>query len=269
MLDLPIPQAATDRKRKLSLALAGFSNAGKTYTSMAIAKNLWELEQDKRWLIIDVDSERSSIYSKLFNTEEWLDAIYIDYDDAINAKLFIALYEEYCSDYSGIIFDGITPFWHGVRRHVTEKALADSQGNPNEFNAWDGKEGGNALFFTFLSAICHPRGPHTISTIDMKEGYKYAQDTMEGGKKRTKITKIGPVPIFRPGEHRFRFNFFATTELSGTNRNLYFDKATGCDVEGVSYTNTFPVRQGQLTVGKTGKEMLDAIYTWLNHTVQK
>lgn len=178
---MPIKIEKAERiKSKLRLGIAGPSGAGKTYSSLKLAKGL--IGEGGRICIIDTENGSADLYAHLFD----YDIIKIkenyapkNYIEAIHAA------EE--AAYDVIIIDSLSHAWVGQGGLLDQ---VDKKGG-NSFTAWrDITPQHNLLIDTMLKSPVH-----IIATMRSKT--EYGTDT--DGKGKMIVKKLGLAPVQREG----------------------------------------------------------------------
>ena len=180
---------AEKKKVKLKIAVTGPSGAGKTYSSLILAKGL-----GKKIAVIDTENGSASLYSDKFDFDvlELTPPYSIEkYKQAINDAVI--------GGYDVLIIDSISPAWSGEGGLLQEKEKLDLRGG-NSFLNWSKMTPKQE---SFVSSILH--SPiHTICTIRSKSDY--IVETNDRGKAAPK--KVGLAPIQRDGiEYEFSVVF--------------------------------------------------------------
>lgn len=171
-------EKAVKNNRPVRLELQGVWNAGKTFTSLTLAKSL---SGTGKTLVVDTETQRSSLYADLFD----FDVVYLS--DYKPGPLQEIVAEAVKQKYATLIVDSFSDFWIG-----TGGVYSISQG---KFSGWKaGSEAQNTLMLSLLSAPIH-----LICTCRMKMEYLQKQ---EGG--RQVVERLGLEPIQRnDAPHKF------------------------------------------------------------------
>lgn len=180
---------AEKKKVKLKLAVTGPSGAGKTYSSLILAKGL-----GKSIAVIDTENGSASLYSDKFD----FDVLELSPPYSIE-KYKQAINDAIVGGYDVLIIDSISPAWSGEGGLLQEKEKLDSRGG-GSFQNWAKMTPKQE---SFISSILH--SPiHTICTIRSKSDY--IVETNDRGKAAPK--KVGLAPIQRDGiEYEFSVVF--------------------------------------------------------------
>jgi hypothetical protein len=181
---------ATRQKAKIKLGLSAVSGAGKTYTSLLIAKGLAKGDLSKV-TIVDTENNSADLYSHLgpYNV--------IPLSAPFSPEKYIAAIKE-CEEAGDevIIVDSITHEWEGKGGCLE----IHSSMTGNSYTNW-------ALVTprhqNFINAILQSKC-HVITTVRRKQDYEMSKN--ENGK--TKVEKVGLKEITREG-----FEYEVTTNL--------------------------------------------------------
>lgn len=177
---------------KCRLALYGPPGSGKTYTSLAIAR---ELAGDKRIVVIDTERRSASKYADLFDFDviELEDFHPHTYIDAINAVVRT-------KEHSVLIIDSITHEWDG------SKGALEMAGQ--DFRNWAKV---TPLHNDFIDAMLKA-DIHVIATMRAKEDH--VMEKVEG-KAKPEIRSVGIEPIQRKGM-QYEFDIVGSLDIDNT-----------------------------------------------------
>lgn len=168
---------ATKSQSKLRLAISGPSGSGKTYTALAVGKHL-----GKNIAVIDTERGSASKYAgdvADFDVDELTD---------FSVQQYMRSMDEAARNGADVlIIDSMTHAWSGKGGILEE---VDKRGG--KFEAW---KHASPLHAKFIDAILSYPG-HVIVTMRSKMDYLISQ-TERGGKRETKIEKVGLAPVQR------------------------------------------------------------------------
>ncbi len=167
---------ATRVQKKIKALVSGPTNAGKTFSSLLIAKGL---TKNGKVLLIDTENGRSSLHVGEPQLEGWTwDAVYIGPDDATSDNLSKAITEGEAAGYDCIILDSISHEWDNVKDYHQKLG--------GRFTDWKKpKEIHSRFVRTVLGA-----GVHVLMT--MRSKMDYVQDVGSDGKKVVKKMGMNP-----------------------------------------------------------------------------
>lgn len=177
---------AVRQQRKLRLALAGPTGAGKTFTALAIAKGL-----GGRVALIDSERHSASLYATRFDfdTADLSGGHPDDYTRLIEGAA--------AAGYDVLIIDSFSHAWAGEAGILAQKDKATKRNRGgNDFTAWrDVTPMHDRLVRTVLE---YPG--HVIVTMRAKMAYALT----EGNGGKAKVEKLGMAPVQREGvEYEF------------------------------------------------------------------
>ena len=226
-------QKAVKHESKLRLAITGPSGAGKTYTALSIANHL----TTGKIAVVDTEHGSASKYADIFEFDV------IEMQPPYNPLRFVEfIVEAAAAGYKVIVLDSLTHAWSGTGGMldlVDEIAKRNARGGtPNSFAAW--KDAGpiqNKMIEAIVGAPIH-----VIATMRSKQDY--AQEKNEQGK--TVVRKVGMAAQQREG---FEYEFDVVIDL---------------DIEhnGIITKSRNPALADKV-IAKPGKEVADALNTWL------
>lgn len=172
---------ATKKQSRLRLSIMGASGAGKTYTSLNIAKHL-----GGKIAVIDTERGSASKYSDIFEFDV------IELENFHPDRYIEAIEAAETAGYDVLIVDSITHEWNS-KDGVLElhEAAIRKQKTKNSFTAWADV---TPLHTRFIEAIVRCRC-HIITT--MRSKVDYVQEDNERGQKT--VRKMGMAPIQREG----------------------------------------------------------------------
>lgn len=217
---------AERKQAKARIALAGPSGAGKTYTSLLIARGL--VGKSGAIAFIDTENGSGELYSHITDYDILrITAPFMPekYTDAIRAA------ED--AGYDAIIIDSLSHGWAGDGGCLDIQGKIADSGKGNSYTAWRSvTPKHNALVEAMLQSKCH-----IIATMRSKT--EYIQQTGNTGK--TEIKKVGLAPVQRDGiEYEFTIVFDLSIDHNATiskDRSSLFDgrifkpsAATGAEI---------------------------------------
>jgi hypothetical protein len=168
---------ATKSQAKLRLAISGPSGSGKTYTALAVGKHL-----GSNLAVIDTERGSASKYAgdvADFDVDELTD---------FSVQQYLRSMDEAARNGADVlIIDSMTHAWNGKGGILEE---VDKRGG--KFEAW---KHASPLHARFIDAILNYPG-HVIVTMRSKMDY-LVSTTDRGGRKETKIEKVGLAPVQR------------------------------------------------------------------------
>jgi len=215
---------ATKEKAKLRLAIFGPSGAGKTFTSLSIAKGL-----GGKVALIDTERHSASKYADRFT----FDVADLDKPTVDNYRAFI----EQAKDYDVLIIDSLTHGWKDLLAEVDKIANAKFRGNT--WSAWsEGTPKQNAMVDAILSFP-----GHVIATMRSKTEWSIEQ-TDRG---KTKPVRVGLAPEQGKG---IEYEFDMLLEMSVDNIGHVIKDRTGKFHDEI--------------IDKPGEELGKELKTWLN-----
>lgn len=199
-------------KAKLRLGLAGPSGAGKTHSSLLVAKGL-----GKRIAMIDTENKSGDLEAGKPGIPEY-DVITLGAPFTCE-KYIGAIKHLQENGYEVIIIDSLTHAWSGEGGILDLQGKITDSGKGNSYTAWrfvTPKH--NTLVETILQSNCH-----IIATMRSKT--QYVQQAGSNGK--TEIKKVGMEPIQRDGME-YEFTIFLDinhdhTASSSKDRTSLFD----------------------------------------------
>lgn len=187
---------ATKKSAKLRAGLYAPSGAGKTYTSLLIAKGL-----GGKTAVIDTEHGSASKYSDLF-----------DFDvcelDSFDPKELIKGLENIPASYETVIIDSMSAFWqgeNGILQQV-ENAGKRSQGG-NSFRAWADV----SPILNRINDLVMGAPYHVITTLRAKTEYVVEQNE----KGRAAPRKVGLAPVYKDG-WEYNLDFVARLDNDNT-----------------------------------------------------
>lgn len=172
---------AVKTKAKARIAVTGPSGAGKTMTSLLLAR---ELAAGGKIAAIDSEFGSMSKYADRFD----FDVMELAGDYHPN-RYTAALQEAEAAGFAVCIVDSLTHAWTGTKDVVDKRKMADRNGNG--FTAWSE---GTKLWDALQNAIMGSK-MHVIVTMRAKTAYSQEKD--EKGK--TVVRKLGMEPETRDG----------------------------------------------------------------------
>ncbi len=218
---------AVRKKAKARVALSGPSGAGKTYSSLLIAKGM-----GGKTAMLDTERGSGSLYSDLMDYDT------IEMSPPFAPERFVEIIQAAeAAGYETLIIDSSTHEWNGaggVLELVDMAAKASRSGN--SYNAWNE---GSARHKKFVDAILQAN-MHVIVTMRSKSAYVQDRDEKSG---KTKITKVGMAPEQRDG---FEYEF-----------TVMFDMANESNVASTSKDRTQLFKDPHVISVETGKRLRD------------
>lgn len=173
---------ATRVQKKVKILLSGPSNAGKTLSSLLIAKGL---TQNGKVLIIDTETGRSSLHVGEPSLDGWTwKASYLSPEEADSNTLIEAIKFAENEGYDAVILDSITHEWEAIKQYQQDLG--------GRFTDWKKPK---ELHNKFVRAVLGAR-IHVIMTMRSKT--EYVQDVSDKGRKT--VRKLGMNP---QGESNF------------------------------------------------------------------
>lgn len=172
---------AVKTKAKARIAVTGPSGAGKTMTSLLLAR---ELAAGGKIAAIDSEFGSMSKYADRFD----FDVMELAGDYHPN-RYTAALQEAEAAGFAVCIVDSLTHAWTGTKDVVDKRKMADRNGNG--FTAWSE---GTKLWDALQNAIMGSK-MHVIVTMRAKTAYSQERDD----KGKTVVRKLGMEPETRDG----------------------------------------------------------------------
>jgi len=177
-------QKAERVQKKIKALLSGPTNAGKTMSSLLIAKGL---TNNGKVLVIDTENARSSLHVGERSLSGWVwDAVYITPEKATSENMISAIQEAESLGFDAIILDSITHEWEYIKELQVQLG--------GRYTDWREPM---ALHNKFVRAILSAN-IHVITT--MRSKMDYVQEENDRGKKVVK--KLGFAP---QGQQNFPF----------------------------------------------------------------
>lgn len=218
---------ATKSQSKARIALNGPAGSGKTYSALAIAKNL-----GGKVAVIDTERGSASKYASDFEFDT------LDLSDHDPRNYVEAVKMAAKSGYNVCIIDSLSHAWMGTGGALEMADNASKRGG-NTFTAWrDVTPMHNKLVDTILSAPMH-------IIVTMRTHTEYVMEKDERGK--TVPKKIGLAPVQRKGVE-FEFDIIGDMDL---DNNLIVSK-TRCSA------------LNRKTFFQPGKDFADIVKSWLS-----
>lgn len=214
---------------KLRLAIPGPSGAGKTYTSLLLAKVL-----GKKIAVIDTERGSASKYAHEFDFDV------LELEPPYHPERFMAAIKAAEAEgYDVCIVDSLSHAWNGqggILEIVDEEARKSPSGNT--FNAW---KKGTPLYNKFVDCLLGCR-MHLIGTMRSKSEYVVEQNA----KGKSSPKKVGTAPVQRDG---FEYEFDIIMEMNLEN-------------EGNITKTRCSAINGRL-ISKPGEDLAGIIKSWL------
>jgi hypothetical protein len=176
-------QKAVKTKAKGRIAVTGPSGAGKTLTSLLIARGM--VGPTGRIAAIDSEFGSMSKYADRFE----FDVMELE-GDYHPTRYLNAIKDAEAAGYDACIVDSLTHAWNGTKDVVDKKKMADR--NSNGFTAWSD---GTKLWDALQNAIMGSK-MHVIVTMRSKTAYSQEKDDKTG---KTVVRKLGMEPETRDG----------------------------------------------------------------------
>jgi energy-coupling factor transporter ATP-binding protein EcfA2 len=189
---------ASKKALKLRLALAGPAGSGKTYTALMLAEELAKASGG-RIAVIDTERQSAELYADRFD----FDTLTLDGNYAPQHYLD-ALKEAREGAYPVVVIDSFSHAWSGEGGILDQK---DAMGG--KFDAWRKL---TPQHNQLVDAILTYPG-HIIVTMRSKQEY-VVDEYEDGGRKRTKVTKVGMAPVQREG---VEYEFTLTADMNMEN----------------------------------------------------
>lgn len=224
---------ATKKQSRLRLSIMGSSGAGKTYTSLNIAKHL-----GGKIAVIDTERGSASKYSDIFEFDV------IELDNFHPDRYIEAIEAAEQAGYDVLIVDSITHEWNS-KDGILElhEAAIRKQKTKNSFTAWADV---TPLHTRFIEAIVRCRC-HIITT--MRSKVDYVQEQNERG--QSGVRKVGMAPIQREG------------------MDYEHDVVIDLDIDHVGViTKTRCSALDGKTYRKPGREIAETLVAWLSDGVE-
>lgn len=195
-------------KSKLRLGLAGASGAGKTMSSLKLARGL--VGDTGKILLIDTERGSGDLYAHLFAYD--IITLMPPYKPQVYADAIKAGVE---ANYDVIIIDSLSHAWSDEGGLLDQADKKRSGGNG--FTVWaELTPQHRMLVNSMLNAPCH-----IIATVRSKQDYAMEKDEKTG---KTSVKKLGLAPVQREGmEYEFTtfididINHFAKTSKDRTD----------------------------------------------------
>lgn len=185
---------ATKRQLKARFAIDGPTGAGKTFTALAVGKELGE-----RVVLVDTENGSGQVYSDLHDFD------YFRFDPPYDpARLTEVLKAAEAQGYDVVIVDSLSHFWEGEGGTLDIVDAAAQRAQGNSFAGW--KVGTPAL--RHMVDTLRGLGAHVIVT--MRSKMEYVLETNDRGKQVPK--KVGMAPVMRSGIE-FEFDVVADMDL--------------------------------------------------------
>lgn len=219
---------ATKYESRLRMAIDGPSGAGKTYTSLSIAKHL-----GGKVAVIDTERGSASKYADIFD----FDVLELE---SFNPNIYIqAIKTAESAGYDVLIIDSLSHAWSGKGGALElVDAAAKRMNNPNSFAAWREV---TPLHNQLVDAILQAK-LHIIVTMRSKMGWVVEADA----KGKQSPRKVGMEPIQRDG---IEYEFDVVGDMNLDN-DLVVNKSRCSDLAGQVYA-------------KPGKEIAAVLTAWL------
>lgn len=189
---------ASKHKQKLRLAIAGPAGSGKTMTSLKLAQVLAIGVGNGRIGVIDTERGSASLYADKVD----FDSIELTHYEPANYVAALAVAAK--AGYPVVVVDSFSHAWSGEGGILDQK---DAMGG--KFDAWRTL---TPQHNELVSAMLDYPG-HVIATLRSKTHYG-VDEIEDGGRKKTKITKLGLAPIQRDG---VEYEFTITCDMSLEN----------------------------------------------------
>jgi len=202
---------AERKQAKIRLGICGTAGAGKTYSSLLVAKGL-----GKKILLVDTESGSGDLYASLVEYDVLpLDAPYTA------EKYMKAIEMGENAGYDVIILDSISHAWAG-QGGLLERQNYAAKRTGNSYTAWAEI---TPIHQKFVEKMLGCKA-HLIATMRSKP--EYVIDKSADG--RTSIRKLGLAPVQREGmDHEFTIVFDVDSEhnaFPSKDRTSMFDNQT-------------------------------------------
>lgn len=203
---------AVRSKAKIKIAITGPSGAGKTYSSLLLAKGM-----GSKIALIDTENGSASLYADKDGMPEY-DVLEVGPPYTVD-KYRRAIREAVAAGYDVLIIDSLSHVWAGDGGLLHQKEQKDAAGKGNSYTNWASiTKDHEALKGEILNANIH-----LIATMRSKQDYILGENSK--GKQEPK--KVGMAPIQRDGmEYEFTtvFDIAMTHEaFISKDRTALFD----------------------------------------------
>jgi AAA domain len=188
---------AVKEKAKLRMIVSGASGAGKTYTSLRVARGLGD-----KIALVDSEFKSASKYADLFDFDV------MDLLDTSPQTYINAIAEAEKAGYDVIVLDSLTHAWESVKSTVDR--IAQQSQSKNSFNAW---LKGSELWAQLEKAIMSAK-IHVICTARAKMEYVIEKDEKSG---KSLPKKVGMAPEVRQGSE-YAFDVFLEMDYEHNGR---------------------------------------------------
>lgn len=177
---------AARKRTPLKIAISGPSGAGKTWSSLLIAKGITEglPEEDRRIAVIDTENASACLYADDPELGVAFDVLEIEPPYLVE-KYIKAIEAAVRAGYKVLVIDSLTHAWDGEGGILAEVDKVKGRGG-NSFAAWAPAKSNQRHFIAWLLKT----DIHLICT--MRSKMMHAQNTENG---RTEIVKLGMNPI--------------------------------------------------------------------------
>jgi hypothetical protein len=222
-------QPAVKRNAKLRFAICGPAGAGKTYTLLALAKNL---TPNGKVAVIDTEHGSASKYADLFRFDV------VEPDTFDPRELVKAIDAATAGGYEVIVIDSLSHYWMGKGGELDMvDAAAKRSSSGNTFAAWKNvTPHHNALVDKFMSAKIHV-------LVSMRTKTEWVIEEVNGKKTPR---KIGLAPVMRDG---IEFEFDVCGEIDQDNT--------------LTVTKSRCPKLSGAVINRPGSDMADTLKGWL------
>ena len=193
---------ATRNDSYIKLAITGPAGAGKSYSSLKLARGL--TGENGKIAYIDTENGSARLYSDL------TEFFHADLPAPYHYKQFIeAIKEAEKAGFDCVIIDSLSHLWTGI---LEEKAAIDRKGG-NSFSNWAiPTQHLNEVIQTLLQAKIH-----VICCLRSKQEYVMSEEVNAKGKTVQVPKKIGTAPVMREGiDYEFSLVFDVATDHNAT-----------------------------------------------------
>lgn len=190
-----IVKKASRKETYLKALLSGPSGSGKTMSALLMARGL--VDDWSEIGVIDTEAATSNYYAHL--GDYWV----AELNEPYGVDDFIGIAQSLIGSFGVkvIIADSITHYWQEL---LEQKERLAATSTFNDYTAWAKITPKHNKFLTFIRNT----PVHFICTVRSKQAHEIVQFDAGGGKKKTKVIKIGQKAIQREGmEYEFDLQF--------------------------------------------------------------
>ena len=178
------PKKATRKGQHLRMAIDGPTGAGKTWTSLEVAREL--VGDEGTILLIDTEDGSSGLYGDIYDFDV------VEFEAPYDPRDLRQAIKQFSKDYDCIIVDSLTHFWNGEGGVTDIVDRASKKMGNNKWAGWsEGTPAQRDMVEAITSAPCH-----IITTMRSKMETVMGEDG--------KVVKLGMSPEQRSGiEYEF------------------------------------------------------------------